>query len=344
MASASNGAYSRGITLDREGVEAQMRDIQFLMAHASSLPQVDTSRVAVIGASLGASAALMAAAQDERIKALVALDGAFRYHPELTEDIAWLKPVRINAPLLFMAAGERSHDPKTRADLQRQGENAWLKKLKHADVYQLTMEPMLHGSFAGALLRRHPAAQFEGFSKPQLIQSYGHMARYGLQFVKAYLNHDVAALAFLKNPPQQNGAPDGWLKMEHRPGSGPFPTLEQLALETARRGFAELPSLYAAAHAREPGFKPLEIDIHLWGQALLEANKLDRAIEVFKFNVQLYPEQPWNHIILAQAWRQAKNHQAAQQSLQQALKLDPDNAVAAARLKALQAESGKAEK
>jgi dienelactone hydrolase len=342
LASASSGAYSRGITLDLEGAEAQMRDIQFLMAYAHGLPQVDIEHIAVLGPSLGGSAGLMAAAKDERVKALLALDGAFRYHPELTEGAAYMKPERIKIPVLFFSAADRTQDKAELEKLTQQGDNSWLKKLKYGDFYRLSMEPMEHGAFGGLNVRIYPAASFEVFTKPQVIEAYGWMARYSLQFLNAYLKNDVAGMAFLKNEPQKNGAPAGWLQMETRPGIGAAPTVESLAVEVARRGFVQLPQVLAAVRAKHPGFKPEDMELYLWGRALQDADKLAQAIEVFKLNASENPERPWAHIILARALVQAKKPQLALQSFQKALQLEPGNGAAAAGLKALQEELEKA--
>lgn len=104
------------------------------------------------------------------------------------------------------------------------------------------------------------------------------MARYSLQFLNAWLKNDAAGMAFLKNEPQKNGAPAGWLQMETRPGIGAAPTVESLAVEVAQRGFEHLPAVLAA-RVKQPGFKPAEMDVYLWAQALLEAGKMMAVLE-----------------------------------------------------------------
>jgi tetratricopeptide (TPR) repeat protein len=315
-----------------------MRDIQFLIGYAEGLPQVDTSRVAVIGASLGGTAGLVAAATDDRIKALLALDGAFHYYPDLTEGVSWMKPERVNIPVLFFTSGAHTQDKSTHDDLKRQGENSWLKKLKYGDFYRLNIEPLDHGAFMSTSIRIGSAARFKAFPKPQVIEAYGWMARYSLQFLNALLKNDTASLAFLKNEPQKNGAPAIWLQMEARPGIGPAPSLERMALELAQRGYEHLPAVLASARARQPDFKPSESTVYYWAQNLLEAGKIEQAIEVFKLNTTLYPDRAWNHIVLAKTLVQVKKPELALQSLQKALQVDPGHGLAAARLKALQAE------
>ena len=85
VASPSMGATSRAMTADLEGIEAQARDISFLIGYARMLPDADMSEIAVAGFSWGGISNLFAAARDNRIDALVALDGSMRYFPGLVE-------------------------------------------------------------------------------------------------------------------------------------------------------------------------------------------------------------------------------------------------------------------
>ncbi|RZL93838.1 MAG: dienelactone hydrolase, partial [Variovorax sp.] len=78
LASASLGPRSHKMTADLEGAEAQAADVSFLAGYAGTLAQADTRRVGVIGHGWGALAGVLAAARDDRIRALVSLDGALR--------------------------------------------------------------------------------------------------------------------------------------------------------------------------------------------------------------------------------------------------------------------------
>jgi hypothetical protein len=85
VAAGALGAVDRPMTGDLAGINAQARDISFLVGYAQRLPNpnVDPAEVAVAGFSWGGIANLFAAAHDSRITALVALDGSMRYFPGL---------------------------------------------------------------------------------------------------------------------------------------------------------------------------------------------------------------------------------------------------------------------
>ena len=59
-------------THDLAGVDAQARDISFLIGYAQTLSNTDMSEVGVVGFSWGGISNLFAAARDNRIDALVA--------------------------------------------------------------------------------------------------------------------------------------------------------------------------------------------------------------------------------------------------------------------------------
>jgi dienelactone hydrolase len=91
---------------DVAGAGAQAQDISFLIGYAHTLADADRSEVAVVGKSWGGLSNLFAAAHDNRIKALVALDGSMRYFPGLVQQ-ARVAPEEMTIPLLFFK-GETS--------------------------------------------------------------------------------------------------------------------------------------------------------------------------------------------------------------------------------------------
>jgi pimeloyl-ACP methyl ester carboxylesterase len=85
LATPDMGATNRSMTLDLAGVDTQAQDISFLIGYAQTLPNTQMTRVAAVGYSWGGICNLFAAARDNRIKALIALDGSMRYFPGLVK-------------------------------------------------------------------------------------------------------------------------------------------------------------------------------------------------------------------------------------------------------------------
>jgi hypothetical protein len=107
VASPGMGEKSRESTHDLSGVNAQASDASFLIGYAASLPTTDMTEVAAMGFSWGGLADLFAASRDNRIKALVSLDGSERYFPGLVEASRTVHPDQMTIPLIYFEEGDR---------------------------------------------------------------------------------------------------------------------------------------------------------------------------------------------------------------------------------------------
>lgn len=211
VASPSMGVATRDMTDDLPGIEAQAQDISFLIDVAETLPDAETSSLAVAGFSWGGLSNLFAAARDHRIRALVALDGAMRYYPGLVKGAGYVRPERMSIPLLFFTQGDISLEriATSLSEPVNKGPsvlNAWTQ----GDLLTLQMVAMAHQQFS-AMLERRPTHDVEdeipGFAWEEGTASYAWVARYTLWFLDAYLKHDTASLARLMATPATNGVP-----------------------------------------------------------------------------------------------------------------------------------------
>jgi pimeloyl-ACP methyl ester carboxylesterase len=152
LASASMGVSTRDMTDDLDGINAQARDISFLISYANTLPDADVSEVAVVSWSWGGNSSLFAAARDPRIDALVSMDGSMRYYPGLVKMAGDVHQERMTIPLLFFTQG----DPNVLEDIERHHDgppeyivgpnvlNAWI----HGDLLTVNMLGMAHPEFS----------------------------------------------------------------------------------------------------------------------------------------------------------------------------------------------------
>jgi pimeloyl-ACP methyl ester carboxylesterase len=137
LASPSMGVSTRDMTNDLEGINAQARDISFLITYAGMLPDTDLSRVAVVSWSWGGMSSLFAAARDPRIDALASMDGSMRYYAGLVK-MGDVHPARMTIPLLFFIQGDPNlleHIDKNVSPADRVGPNvlnAWIQTASRA--------------------------------------------------------------------------------------------------------------------------------------------------------------------------------------------------------------------
>jgi dienelactone hydrolase len=209
IASPSMGASSRQMTIDLDGANAEAQDISFLLDFATTLPNADISAAAVAGYSWGGMAALLAAARDKRVDALISLDSSF----VMAGDI---HPDQMTIPFLAFSRGEDplefSDSPRKDKTQSDSGPNV-LNEWTHGDLIHVRMLAMSHIQFSSLYQRserfRKEAPHFspDDYSLGEGAQSYGWIAVYTRQFLRAYLKHDPDAQAFLSRSAIDNGAP-----------------------------------------------------------------------------------------------------------------------------------------
>jgi dienelactone hydrolase len=204
IASPSFGINGRSQKSDLAHAEAQAADIRFLVDYAHSLPHADARRLAVAGFSWGGMANVLAAAQDERIKALVCLDGTVRYRHAMLSAVPYLKPEQLRTPLLFLA--QRPAPFERNLDFKPDLSGSILRKMTGADVYLVTMSMMEHVYFGTSYLRLDPL-DFGDYTRDEIAQSYALGARYVLNFLNGVLKNDPAGFAYLMKKPEALGQP-----------------------------------------------------------------------------------------------------------------------------------------
>jgi tetratricopeptide (TPR) repeat protein len=299
------------------------------------------SAIAVAGFSWGGISNLFAAAQDNRIDALVALDGSMRYYPGLVKQ-GDVHPEQMTIPLLFFAQGGMTLEDQNRylTSEKNQGPsvlNAWT----HGDLVLVRMLGLVHVEYSSMYQRNEHI--WKGFSEQAIadydradgIAGYAWIARYTVHFLDAYLKHDAAAMAWLKKTPADNGAPNHFLSASYRPAKGLPATLESFRIELGRQGFDHAEDVYAAMQKESPSLKLDESAVNSWGFELLSDNHLPEAIDILRLNAKNYPDSGDVYDSLGEAYMQSGQKQLAIDSYKKSLEKDPSNDNARQKLKDL---------
>jgi dienelactone hydrolase len=294
LASPSMGARTREMTMDVDGINAQADDISFLIAYAQGLSNADVSEIAVAGFSWGGLANLFAAARDNRIDALVALDGSLRYYAGLVSE-AKIKPQEMSIPMVYFAQGEFTLEDAEHYLLQNNGPNV-LNAWKHGDLWTVRMHGLTHAQFSSMYQRNEKTWEDFGqwqkadYGREAGIPGYGWIARYTLQFLNAYLKGDSQARAYLMKKPTENGAPRNFMSVNYRAPSGLATSFEGFRSEIGRRGFTHAADIYAAFKQQEQNFTLDELEINGWAEELIDDDHLAEAIALLELNVQMHPD------------------------------------------------------
>ena len=333
IASPDMGVVTRGMTDDLPGISAQARDISFLIGYAQTLPDTDMSEVAVAGFSWGGISNLFAAARDNRIDALVALDGSMRYFAGLVKQAGDVHPEQMTIPLLYFAQGEITLEDQARyfnEGSKSDGPNV-LNAWTHGDLVTIHMLGLIHTEHSSMYQRNEevwkhfPVDQKADYEREDGITGYAWITRYTLQFLNAYLKHDVAALAYLKKTPAENGVPKHFMTVNYRAAKGVPLSFEGFRTEIGRQGFDHAAEVFAAMQKEKPDFKLDEGTVNQWTDELLSDNHLPEAIALGKLNVQMYPDSVEAYANLGEAYAKFGQKQAAIENYKKALEKDPAN-------------------
>lgn len=348
IASASLGANSRNMTADLAGANAQARDISFLIGYARTLAHADPCRVAVAGFSWGGLSNLFAAARDNRIRALIALDGSIRYWPGLVRQAEDVQPKRMTIPLLSFAKAEWTFEEQARylSAEQMSGPNV-LNAWTHGDLFSVHMLGMTHREFSAMFQRNEdvwkdfhdpqfPDRQKADYGREVGMTGYGWVARYTLEFLDAYLKEDAEARAYLERPPAQNGVPARFMEVSYRAATGVPPTFDAFRAAIGREGFGRAADCYAHMLKEHPDLELDENAVHDWAEELLDEDCFDEAIALLSLNVRMYPDSSGAHASLARARQLAGQIPAAIEGYRQALAGNRINPEARRRLRELE--------
>ena len=336
LASASMGPHTRSMTSDLEGLETQAADIAWLIGHARSLPGADTERVAVVGFSWGGLSNVLAAAKDDRIKAIVSLDGSVRGFREFVDggkDAAkYVTPARVAIPMLFVGRRPPTIEELNRSEVDTRF--SFLNGLAYSDLTVVTMLPMKHMDFSSYSVRVGREGSFGDYTRAEIALAHSWAARYALRFLDAHIKGDAASLAFLNNTPAANGAPPHMILTDVRRNGGKTPpTLENFVARLGKEGFERAIALHQEFIAQGAGFKLGPNEIYGWGSELESLGRHAQAREIFRLGAHLSP----NEIFLVEclAEMQAKSGQTleAVRSYRRVLENNPGHAAAAAFVK-----------
>jgi pimeloyl-ACP methyl ester carboxylesterase len=335
IASQSAGERSREMTQDVAGINAQARDISFLIGYAQTLPDTDMAAIAVAGFSWGGISNLSAAARDNRIDALVAFDGSMRYFPALVKQAGDVHPEQVTIPLLFFTQGEIPLESSVVSRLATKDQlpsvlNAWT----HGDLITVHMLGFVHDEFNSNYLRnenawkRFPQQQKADYGPQDGISGYAWVARYTLEFLDAFLKHDAAAMAYLKRKPAENGVPVHFMAVDYRAAKGAPASFDAFRAELGRQGFdhAERSTRFQARPANSQLLGP-RFDGRQWSA---------EAIALLKLNVTFYPESSNMYESLGDAYLKSGQNQLAADSYKKSLEKNPNNDHARQKLKDLE--------
>jgi dienelactone hydrolase len=191
-------------------VERQRLDVEFALAELRRFPVADAERVALMGHSAGPVVALLIAAKERGVDALVSLDGA-----QTTKDgrevlaQSSFNAAQIRVPLLNIYRANDTH-----------GLDYVVNSLRHSERYNLAVDPQItHFDFGNWPLYSIFSAEEDPRGKPYRPAKTARefhltMCRYVLKFLAATLKGERAALPYIKGEKKLGTAAEALLKFQ----------------------------------------------------------------------------------------------------------------------------------
>ncbi len=340
ISSPSRGADTRFFTGGTvKDMEAQARDIEFLVQEVLKMKQADHDKMATMGFSFGGLSNVLAQLRNDRMKAIVSLDGTIRYNYNVLKQSPFHDIKKVDVPFIHFAQKDIPETVLTadKIDPKLNTEFEFYDRLVHSNAYKLKFHDLTHANFSSFGILFRPRDVRQDKSDEKILASYKILSNYTLHFLDAYLKDDQTSLAFLTNTPTQNGISPRVLSAEAKKAQEKPLTIQDFNDLAAERRYQNLEALHAQLLKKHPTMELPEWKLNKLGLQLLYNPKTSQhAILVFQFATYLYPKSANLLDSLAEAFLFINDEKNAIANFKKSLQLDPKNQNAIDRLKELE--------
>jgi tetratricopeptide (TPR) repeat protein len=319
-------------------IETQARDIEFLIGEISTLASADSDKLSVIGFSFGGISNVLAQMRNDRIKALVCLDGSIKYQFEKLLSSSYTNLSRVNVPFMFMSQKDIPLpvmiEDKIDTTLNRRF--GFYDSLKYSQAYYLKFNDLTHSYFSsmGILFQDRDPRQDK--SDTEIIASYKWVTDYTLHFLNAFLKDDKLSKQFLDNDPTSNGVTRNSITQKSKTPAKRSLSFQDFNVAAHGQGYKDLEGLVKTLKGNSPDFELQEWKLNNLGLQLLFKGRVQEGINILGLNTTLYPNSANGFDSLAEAYLVQGNNELAKKNFNLSLKFDPQNQNAIEKLKKLE--------
>ena len=329
------GTNSPLVRIDIQGLETQVRDLEFVIARARRLTFVSREILGVFGFDMGGMAGLILTMRNPDVDAFASVSSGILYkHPSgVPTDSPHYNPLAIRVPWLHSvptAWTTREKGPETQS---------LFDTAIHSDRYLLLTEGMGHVDYTGYGLIEDRAEMGGYWAASDPAGAAGHkaVAHYIFNFFNAYLADEPDGTTFLAQAPVES-VPGSILTLEHRPASAVSITYEEFVQAViagqAEQAIDAVRSLQDS-HADHTQLQEMYLERLVWSLRNTWG-MTDEVLPVIRFWLDLYPTSIGAQVMLAESQIDVADFSAAIAIYNRLLKNDPDNGYFKYRLDWLQ--------
>ncbi len=318
-------------------IETQARDIEFLIGEATSLTNADSDKLSVVGFSFGGISNVLAQMKNERIKALVCLDGSIKYQFQKLLSSSYANVSKVDVPFIFMSQKDipLSVMIEDKIDTTLNKNFPFFDSLKHSHAYYLKFNDLTHPYFSsmGILFQDRDPRQDK--SDKEIIHSYEWVSNYTMHFLNAFLKGEKSSIQFLNNDPINNGVAPNLISLKTKEPVAQAMTFEDFNVLARSQRYKNLDALVKKLKDQTSGIQLQEWKLNNLGLQLLFHGEIQEGINILSLNTILYPNSANSFDSLAEGYLIQGNKELAIMNFDLSLKLDSQNQNAIDRLKEL---------
>lgn len=302
---ASKGPYSSKMPMNSAGVEAQVRDLEYLAGYLYGYPNTDPGRMNTVGFSLGGLSNFIFAMRYVDVDAVVSFDGTIGSNIgyEILQSYPYLALDALRSPSLVFAG-----------DKFVVGQFKFFDDNRFADAHVVKMKGRNHLQFSSFNLMFSNQSQ-------STLDSYRAMCEYTV----AFLNHHGADTDELFTGfSDVSSSPIFGTYREKRATPAPASEEEFFAIIMGQGVDAGI-AIYDSTKASFPDYTMMEYrSFRDLGWGMLRDGRLEEAIKLFEVLVDAYPDNPDSYRRLGEAHMESGNNEEALVHLRKALALDSE--------------------
>lgn len=304
-------------------LQAQTRDLEFLLQELLKLPFVDSNQIATAAFSFGGLSNVLLQSRNDFVKATLSLDGTIRYNYPLLKKIHEFSVDKVDVPFLHMAQKviPEAIMKRQNMDAKLNTEFLFYDELTDSDGYKLRFHDLTHMNFSSFDVVLRNRDQEQDKSEEKILQSYRSVAEYSLQFLNAYLKEDSKALSFLRS----EKFPD-FISKEFKIAEKKVLTFSEFHGMIKKQGYKNIESLYKKIKKEQPTFKINEGWLNQLGlQLIFNKETAEAGIAMYNFALSLFPNSANLYDSLATGFFYLDRKEEAIQNFKKSLELYPQN-------------------
>ena len=328
--SPSNGKYSPEMTSDLIGIEAQVRDMEFILAEMRNFPNVDKNIIGCIGYSFGGVSNILFALRNYNIDAALCLEGSILYGsaPRKIKISPYYIPKNMRAAFMYIG----------RSSSEKEYTMHFYDNAIYADAFFLTFNDLLHRHLNSRQIMLYDHAG-KNISKDRIEYiniCYETICRYTLHFFNAYLKKEKNSKVFIDRIFEEKKVPDYIVTAKSRKGYKVPPKEEYFFNIIRNEGIAAAIEIFKNARKIDPEVILFsESGLNRIGYEIMRSNRKKEALEIFKLNAQNYPKSSNVFDSLGEAYMLNGNNELAIKNYKKSLEINPENTNAAKMLEKL---------